>query len=290
MKRFPLLLLVALGAILAACSPAGTEAPTALQVKRILPASGAVDVPVDTVVVVEFTGRLDTANLNDFIALVADDQAVSGTYQYDEDAMSLMFIPDAELAHSTEYSVEVTDWVRGLSGATLARAVVWSFTTVEESQNDGNDGGDETPVDETPGEKVPEDELPEPEPGMPSPDETEIVLPGVVSVNPMPWTRATRDTTVDVIFTKDFDDGVLEDGVEIKVYSLFWGALRAWLGWDIGSQSGTLSGAGDTATSTFNRTLNGGAWYWVFLEIDLEDDVGNPLQGKANWLFKTVSN
>lgn len=290
MKRLPLLLLVLLGAVLAACSPAGTEVPVTLQVKRILPALGAVDVPVDTVIVVEFTGQLDTARLTDSIVLVAYEQEVSGSYHYDEDGMTLMFIPDTELAHGTKYSVEVTDWVRGLSGATLARAVEWSFTTADASENGGNDGGDDTPVHETPGEKVPEDELPEPEPGMPSPEETEIVLPGVVSVNPMPWTRATRDTTVDVLFTKEFNAGLLEDGVEIKVYSLFWGALRAWLGVDIGSQSGTLTGAGDTATYTFNRTLNGQAWYWVFLEIDLEDDAGNPLRGKASWLFKTISN
>lgn len=288
MKRFSLLLLVLVGALLTACStPGSTNDPTPLHVKRILPQAGATNVPVDTIVMAEFTGQLNTQNLGDPVVLKAGDDVITGTYQYDAETMTLLFVPDSHLEYETEYVVELADTVTSQSGASLARAVEWTFTT---AKGESTGGGGTPPKDEKPGEEVPKEELPKPEPGMPDPEEKEIVLPGVVSVSPMPWTRAARDTTVDVVFTKEFDAGVLEQGVDVKVYPLFTGLLRAWFGWDIGRQSGKLIGNGDTATFQFNKRLSGNSWYWVFLSIDLEDEVGNPLKGSANWLFKSVSN
>lgn len=288
MKRFPFLVLLLLGSLLAACStPGGAGDPTPLHMKRLLPPAGATNVPVATFVMAEFTGQLETQNLGDPLVLKAGDEVVTGTYKYDPETMTLLFMPDAELAYETTYAVELSDTLKAQGGATLARSVEWTFTT---AKGESTGGGGTPPGDEKPGEEVPKEELPKPEPGMPDPEEKEIVLPGVVSVSPAPWTRAARGTSVDIVFNKEFGAGVLEEGVDVKVYSLLGGLFRVWFGWDLFRQSGKLIGDGKTATFEFNKRLSGNSWYWVFLSIDLEDDVGNPLKGSANWLFKSVSN
>src|SRR5690554_1680057 len=214
MKRFPVLLLAVLGIILAACSPAGTEAPSALNVKSVLPEAGATNVPVNTTVLVEFSGALDVQTLTDSVALVSAGGAVKGTYDFDAAANKLTFVPDEALAYGTEYTVGLSDWLRSQSGATLSSAVAWSFTTEQEPQTEDEqpeteNPGDEDPADETPGNDDPEDDTPgnddpegetpsdpeylpgdrvpadlllDPNDKMPSFDETEVVLPGVVSV------------------------------------------------------------------------------------------------------------
>ena len=366
MKRSALLLLAVLGVILAACSPAGSEGPSTLAVKSVVPAADATNVPVDTLVLVEFTSALDMQSLADAVALQSADGAVEGTYEFDAATNKLTFKPDQALAYGTEYTVGVSDWVRSQSGVSLAKAVAWSFTTELEPQaeddqpeteqpgddepedeapveedpadetpgseepeddnpgdqdpvdgapgdQDPEDGtpGDENPGDETPGEEdpedgtpgdqepeeenpgdeVPEDELPDPQPGLPSPDETDVVLPGVVSVSPKPWTRASTDTTVEVVFNKEFDNSALEAGVDIKAYPLVAGFFRALFGPKVpGSISGTMIADGDTVTLSFDELLANDEWYWVFLDIDLEDGVGNQLTGSGNWLFKTLRN
>src|SRR5690554_8045569 len=127
MKRFPFLVLLLLGSLLAACStPGGAGDPTPLHVKRLLPPAGATNVPVDTFVMAEFTGQLETQNLGDPLVLKAGDDVVTGTYQYDAETMTLLFLPDSHLEYETEYVVELADTVTSQSGASLARAVEWT--------------------------------------------------------------------------------------------------------------------------------------------------------------------
>ena len=288
MARFPVLLLIALVGLLAACSQATPPTAEPLQVVNHVPGAGATDVPVDVAVVVEFDGPLDADELFKPIRVTNGGAVVEGALSYDQGSNALVFVPEADLDHGAEYEVTVSATVTGLSGASLRDAVTWTFTTV--AADDSGSGGE-------PGDEVEEDDVPE-APGLPGGDDgsdvlpprdqPESIFPGILTVSPKPWTYAARDTSVEVVFNKEFDDQVLRDGVRVKVFSTFTGFIYALIGLDLGSKSGHLSADGDTVTFTPHKRLSGDMWHWVFLSVDVKDDDGNRLKDRGYWVFKTV--
>src|SRR5690606_14339940 len=281
-------------AVLAACSQ--SQPPTApLSVTEHFPAVDATDVPVDAVVAVAFDSDLDEASFFKPLLLTAEDGTVNGEVTYDANRRSLILFPESELNAETMYTVTVAETVRGISGGYLGDAVTWSFTT-EAASTGGDDGGGDGDS-ETPGEPVGDDELPTEDevpggsdnPNLPPRDETEIVLPGVLSVSPMPWTRAERTTTVDITFEGDFADGALSNGVKIAVYPIWLGLFRAW-GLDFGGIDGVLTEDGNVVTFRADKKFKNLRWYWVYQDIDVNDEHGNELHGSADWLFKTINN
>lgn len=288
-------------ALLAACSQTTPPTRANLYVTNQFPAVDATNVPVDTAVMVGFDGDLDEGSLLQPIVLSSESGAVSGEFFYDTDSRTLMLMPEAELANDTEYTATVAESIRGVAGAVLDGAVSWSFTTEPAATGGGDGDGDGDGEGEpAPGDQIPDDEGPTDEDGddqsgnpyVPPRDETEIVLPGVLSVSPKPWTYASRGTSVDITFEGDFAAGALEEGVNVRVFEFWRGLLYAISKGKLnfGSEKGVMSEDGNVATFTPNGNLKADKYYWIFLNIDVEDEHDNLLEGHANWLFKTLSN
>lgn len=105
----------------------------------VSPASGAVGVPVDTVLSAVFSEAIDpaTVSLASFLVKDGADNPVAGSVGYS--GVTATFTPTASLALSTTYSATLTTALQDAIGNHLATSVVWSFTT-------GNTLGATTPV------------------------------------------------------------------------------------------------------------------------------------------------
>ena len=104
--------------------------PPAPMVSYTNPAVDASSIPLDQVIYVSFSARMDVSTIDVGTIRVenASHEAVSGTVIPDE--WSASFTPDAPLSAGMTYTVTVTTGVKSASGKPLESDYVWSFTTV----------------------------------------------------------------------------------------------------------------------------------------------------------------
>jgi len=105
---------------------ADTTAPT---VTSVDPTDGATGVAVNTNVVVTFSEPVDSATVDSTTFTVSNGGAVAGIITVAGDGLSATFDPDADLANSTTYTVDVTNGVTDTSGNALDPPFSSSFTT-----------------------------------------------------------------------------------------------------------------------------------------------------------------
>ena len=99
-------------------------------VKSIDPADDAVDAPVEGSVYVNFSRPVDPATITPDTFLLSDGAPVPGTITVIGDGTGAKFDPDADLAHSTAYSVTLTSGISDTEGNQLVEFVS-AFTTEE---------------------------------------------------------------------------------------------------------------------------------------------------------------
>ena len=283
MVRFPFLLMLAIGSLLAACSqPTG---PAKLNVVAVSPADGASGVPVDTVVSVEFDGVLDEASAAGTLVVVAGGEVVEGTLTLA--GASLTFTPAQPLDFATTYTATLEATVKGLGTAALGEALSWSFTTVSLAPegDEGTGGGTDTD-----GDGIPDDIDPDRDAdgdGIVDGEDEDMGLGFVAGVSPRPGERIAKDGAISLTLSVPLDwDSVSPDA--IRVYKLPHGN-QVLDGKDRPSVPGTLSYDPATQTLTFTPDeafKTNPPHYWVFIELDALDTDGNPVVVNAHWRFR----
>jgi len=126
----------------------------------VMPADGAVDVPVNTVVSGTLTGAgniASTFNAQTFTLMVngpqppdsscMDDGVVKGAISYNASNTAGTFTPTCPLTNSTVYTATIASSTGGLSAAKT-----WGFTTIAASPDTDNDGVPDN-LDDLPGNK-----------------------------------------------------------------------------------------------------------------------------------------
>ena len=105
-----------------------TGAPT---VVSTVPATGAMDVPVNTPVSATFSEAMNPATINGttFTLTGPGSTHVAGTVTYA--GSTATFTPTATLANSTLFTATITTGAKDPTGAALAAAYVWTFTTAD---------------------------------------------------------------------------------------------------------------------------------------------------------------
>lgn len=305
MARLPVLLLLSLLALLAACSQPPTA--TGLTVRELYPADGANNVPVNAEVLVVFDGAVDGGELTGALTVTLDGATVQGTTLLDEATNMMIFTPAAELSFATGYSVTLAGSVRSLSGAAMAEATTWSFTTEADQSASNGDPAEDNDADGLPDDIDPDpanpdtdddglqdgDDLDPVDPdvdgdGITDGDPAELGIPGLVSASPAPWSRVKTLDSVSITFEEAIDPATL-DASTILAFELPEGNRKAnGTGHDPAPIAGTLSYDGLTATFTFDEPLQPNRWYWVFLEVDVMTLGGDPVQGNNAWRFRTA--
>lgn len=283
MVRFPFLLILAIGSLLAACSqPTG---PAKLNVVAVSPADGASGVPVDTVVSVEFDGVLDEASSAGTLVVVAGGEVVEGTLTLA--GASLTFTPAQPLDFATTYTATLEATVKGLGTAALGEELSWSFTTVSLAPegDEGTGGGTDTD-----GDGIPDDIDPDRDAdgdGIVDGEDEDMGLGFVAGVSPRPGERIAKDGAISLTLSVPLDwDSVSPDA--IRVYKLPHGN-QVLDGKDRPSVPGTLSYDPATQTLTFTPDeafKTNPPHYWVFIELDALDTDGNPVVVNAHWRFR----
>ena len=107
----------------------------ALSVVSTSPAANAVNVPLNSPVVVRFSEPLAAATANtSSIALHASGSPVSGTVTLSPDRRIATFLPSAELQSNAIYTLVLSPALRGESGSGLGPFTPIAFTTVDASK------------------------------------------------------------------------------------------------------------------------------------------------------------
>ena len=104
---------------------------TAPTVTSTVPANLATNVPLNQIVTATFSEPMNPANINatNFTLQSAGGTALTGVVAYAAVGNTLTFTPAANLLPSTTYTATITTGVTSLSGAPLATAYIWTFTT-----------------------------------------------------------------------------------------------------------------------------------------------------------------
>lgn len=104
---------------------------TAPMVTSTAPLNLATNVPLNQIVTATFSEPMNPANINatNFTLQAAGGSALTGIVAYAAVGNTLTFTPAANLLPSTTYTATITTGVTSLSGAPLATAYIWTFTT-----------------------------------------------------------------------------------------------------------------------------------------------------------------
>jgi Ice-binding-like/Bacterial Ig-like domain len=98
------------------------------------PASAAINVPVNTTVNATFSIAMDPTTINNInftLAIAGGGAAVTGTVTYNPATLIATFTPAANLTLGTQYTADVSNQAKSLTGVALAAGVApnpWSFT------------------------------------------------------------------------------------------------------------------------------------------------------------------
>jgi hypothetical protein len=115
----------------AAAKSAGEKAPP--KVLNTIPADGATEVPVTSLISATFSEPMDslTINENTFTVRKADvPTPVAGTISLSPDGKTAIFDPTPDLdPNNIKYTAEINEGAKDLAGNALVSAKRWSFTT-----------------------------------------------------------------------------------------------------------------------------------------------------------------
>jgi hypothetical protein len=106
-------------------------APTLPTVISTVPINGATSVPTNQALTATFSEAMNPATIDSttFTLIATGGATVTGVVTYVPAGSVATFIPDANLAPSTEYTATITTGAQDLAENTLASNYVWTFTT-----------------------------------------------------------------------------------------------------------------------------------------------------------------
>jgi hypothetical protein len=126
----------AAAATVATVTKAGAAAPVEKEPPNVLntiPADGATQVPVSSLISATFSEPMSspTINENTFTIRRADDEStmIKGTLSLSPDSKTAIFDPDQDFSPNTKYIAEISTGAKDLAGNVLASTKRWSFTT-----------------------------------------------------------------------------------------------------------------------------------------------------------------
>jgi hypothetical protein len=102
---------------------------TAPQVLGMSPSIGATSVPLNTLIVLQFTKPLDVLNVSNGLQVESGGQLVAGGIALSNSNQQLTFTPVGGLAASTSYTVVTTSQITDVGGLGLANPGTFSLTT-----------------------------------------------------------------------------------------------------------------------------------------------------------------
>jgi hypothetical protein len=113
-----------------AASPVEKEPPNVL---NTIPADGATQVPVSSLISATFSEPMSspTINQNTFTIRRADDEStlIKGALSLSPDSKTAIFDPDQDFSPNTKYIAEISTGPKDLAGNALTSTKRWSFTT-----------------------------------------------------------------------------------------------------------------------------------------------------------------
>jgi hypothetical protein len=102
-------------------------------VLNTIPADGATQVPVSSLISATFSEPMSspTINENTFTIRRADDEStmIKGALSLSPDSKTAIFDPDQDFSPNTKYIAEISTGAKDLAGNALASTKRWSFTT-----------------------------------------------------------------------------------------------------------------------------------------------------------------
>jgi Bacterial Ig-like domain len=126
----------AAAATVATVTKAGAAAPVEKEPPNVLntiPADGATQVPVSSLISATFSEPMSspTINENTFTIRRADDEStmIKGALSLSPDSKTAIFDPDQDFSPNTKYIAEISTGPKDLAGNALASTKRWSFTT-----------------------------------------------------------------------------------------------------------------------------------------------------------------
>jgi Bacterial Ig-like domain len=127
----------AAAATVATVTKAGAAAPAVEKeppnVLNTIPADGATQVPVSSLISATFSEPMSspTINENTFTIRRADDETtmIKGALSLSPDSKTAIFDPDQDFSPNTKYIAEISTGPKDLAGNALASTKRWSFTT-----------------------------------------------------------------------------------------------------------------------------------------------------------------
>ncbi|MDQ3836290.1 MAG: Ig-like domain-containing protein [Thermoproteota archaeon] len=103
------------------------------KVLNTIPADGATQVPITSLITATFSGPMSspTINENTFTIKRADDEAtlIKGALSLSPDGKTAIFDPDQDLSPNTKYIAEINTGAKDLAGNALVSTKRWSFST-----------------------------------------------------------------------------------------------------------------------------------------------------------------
>jgi hypothetical protein len=119
---------------------AATAAPVTASEKELpkvlnsIPADGATQVPVNSLVSATFSEPMSspTINENTFTIRRADDEStlIKGALSLSPDGRTAIFDPDQDFSPNTKYTAEIGTEAKDLAGNALVSTKRWSFSTI----------------------------------------------------------------------------------------------------------------------------------------------------------------
>lgn len=116
---------------------ADQTAPTIL---TVFPPDGATDVPLNTVIEVDFSEPMDTASVESAFSLSDGSADCTGTCAWDGNCMT--FDPTADLTMGTTYTATVSTAAKDLAGNAASTQSTFSFTTIANNPPVADAGAD----------------------------------------------------------------------------------------------------------------------------------------------------
>ncbi|MCL4524865.1 MAG: Ig-like domain-containing protein, partial [Acidobacteria bacterium] len=108
---------------------ADTTPPTIL---ATIPASAAVDVPIDVVLQINFSEAIDLATVTSAsVKLSTGATDVPLSSGYDPSSNSLLLMPVSALQNGVTYTVSILASIKDLAGNALTNPVTWTFSTIQ---------------------------------------------------------------------------------------------------------------------------------------------------------------
>ena len=108
-------------------------------VLNTIPADGATQVPVSSLISATFSEPMSspTINENTFTIRRADDEStmIKGALSLSPDSKTAIFDPDQDFSPNTKYIAEISTGPKDLAGNALASTKRWSFTTATAAKN-----------------------------------------------------------------------------------------------------------------------------------------------------------